>query len=69
MAKTKHTSVGEMISSLCFFGVGVWLIGEALINPPLLKQLSLMVCGVLSLLAAFRFHIGRLAHALQKIDD
>lgn len=61
---TKHKiSTGELISSVVFFCLGVWLISEgfSVINAGKPMQGSVvLVGGVLSMLAAFRFQIANL---------
>ena len=62
MAKRKR-SVGELISSLVFFFMGLWLIreGQYLFSEgAIFKGLIVILGGALSFLAAFRFQIQKL---------
>ena len=59
MPQRKHTSIGEMISSACFFCSGLWLMSEAMVTHNTMKATVLATCGILSFLATFRFRIGR----------
>lgn len=59
----KHSgSVGQMISTLCFLGVGLWLIAEAASteNDPF-RVFVLGACAILSLSGALRFQIAMVA--------
>ncbi|WP_212699123.1 hypothetical protein [Thalassovita aquimarina] len=63
MSDKRNGSVGQMISTLCFLGVGLWLIAEAAMtegNP--LRVFVLLCCAILSLLGALRFQIAMMAH-------
>ena len=62
MAKRKR-SVGELISSLVFFFMGLWLIREGqylFLEGEVFKGLIVIIGGLLSFLAAFRFQIQNL---------
>ena len=62
MAKRKR-SVGELISSLVFFFMGLWLIREGqylFSGEAIFKGLIVILGGALSFLAAFRFQIQKL---------
>ena len=62
MAKRKR-SVGELISSLVFFFMGLWLIREGqylFLGGEVFKGLIVILGGTLSFLAAFRFQIQKL---------
>ena len=62
MAKRKR-SVGELISSLVFFFMGLLLIREGqylFLGGEVFKGLIVILGGVLSFLAAFRFQIQNL---------
>ena len=62
MAKRKR-SVGELISSLVFFFMGLWLIREGqhlFLGGEVFKGLIVIIGGLLSFLAAFRFQIQNL---------
>ena len=62
MARRKR-SVGELISSLVFFFAGLWLMNEGknfYLLDEVLKSIFVFVGGVLSFVAAFRFHIQKL---------
>ena len=57
----RSQSIGEMISTLVYIGMGLWLLSAALVSPtdyPLWKKIGLYICGGLSLLASGRFLIG-----------
>lgn len=55
----EHRSTGQMISTLCFLGVGLWLLGQAALEPwP--RSAFLGACGFCSLLGAARHVIARL---------
>ena len=63
MPKKHKISTGELISSVVFFSFGVWLISEgfSVINAGKLMQgATILIGGVLSMLAAFRFQIANL---------
>ena len=62
MAKRKR-SVGELISSLVFFFMGLWLIREGqylFLGVEVFKGLIVIFGGALSFIAAFRFQIQKL---------
>ena len=62
MAKRRR-SVGELISSLVFFFMGLWLIREGqylFSGDEVFKGLIVILGGGLSFLAAFRFQIQKL---------
>ena len=62
MAKRKR-SVGELISSLVFFFMGLWLIREGqylFSGGEVFKGLIVILVGALSFIAAFRFQIQKL---------
>lgn len=62
MTKRKR-SVGELISSFVFFFAGLWLIREGQIlflEDAVFKGVLVVLGGVLSFTAAFRFQIQRL---------
>lgn len=62
MRNKRTGSVGQMISTLCFLGVGLWLIAEAAMteNDPA-RVLVLGSCAILSLMGALRFQIATVA--------
>jgi len=62
MKNSRKGSVGQMISTLCFLGVGLWLIAEAVMteNDPF-RVFILISCAILSLSGALRFQIAPLA--------
>ena len=67
MKRPKNTprsqSIGEMISTLVYIGMGLWLLSAALVSPidyPFWKKVGLYICGGLSLIASCRFMIGDL---------
>lgn len=55
----RHNSTGEMISTLCFTGVGLWCLGTGLDSSPL-KAAVLFVCAGACLTGAARNLIARL---------
>ena len=62
MTKRKR-STGELISSFVFFFAGLWLIREGqnlFSSGEIFKSILVILGGVLSFLAAFRFQIQRL---------
>lgn len=69
MPQRRHTSIGEMISSGCFFCVGLWLISEAMIAEHAIKAAGLAICGLASFLATFRYRLGRFYDARFNRDD
>jgi H+/Cl- antiporter ClcA len=54
----RKPSTGEMISTLCFIGVGLWTLAEALISPQP-RAAILMLCSGACLAAAARHPIAR----------
>lgn len=56
-----RSSTGQLISTLCYLGVGLWLVGEA-INAPPLQSVLFAVSGTACLLGAARNPIARLFH-------
>ena len=62
--RDRHQSTGDLISTVCFAGVGIWLLAEFAAMPALsLKSLLIGLSGGVSLLAAFRYPIQRLVNA------
>tara|TARA_B110000908_G_scaffold134202_1_gene158590 strand:+ start:342 stop:575 length:234 start_codon:yes stop_codon:yes gene_type:complete len=64
-----HRSKGEMISTCCFFIVGVFFLGEAnlLRSEALLFQSFLIgVCGILCISAGFRFQLHNIWQHLKQ---
>jgi hypothetical protein len=58
--RKRRQSRGEMISSVTFFGVALWLWGEvSLYEGAPLNRLLLIGAALSCLLAAFRFQIGQ----------
>jgi membrane protein DedA with SNARE-associated domain len=58
----RNSSLGVLISTLVFFFAGFWLVleGKSLLeNQEILKGILVILGGVLSLLAAFRFRIQK----------
>ena len=58
----RNSSLGVLISTLVFFFSGLWLIfeGKALVeNQETLKGILVLLGGILSFLAAFRFKIQK----------
>lgn len=63
MPKKNKISTGELISSVVFFCFGVWLIseGSSVFNAgKWLQGATVLIGGLLSMLAAFRFQISNL---------
>ncbi|CUH68477.1 hypothetical protein TG4357_03613 [Thalassovita gelatinovora] len=62
MRNSRKGSVGQMISTLCFLGVGLRLIAEAVmtVGDPL-RVFILISCAILSLSGALRFQIATMA--------
>lgn len=57
----RRTTTGEMISTLCFLGVGFWSFGEATLAPwP--KALVLTLCALACLAGAARHLVARILH-------
>lgn len=59
----RRQSRGEMISSVTFFGVGIWFVLEALICVQLeetVKAILFCIFAFLNFIATFRFQIARL---------
>nr|WP_045682454.1 hypothetical protein [Roseovarius sp. BRH_c41] len=54
----RHRSTGEMISTLCFIGVGFWCLGTAL-DAPQPKSALLILCAFASLAGSARHLIAR----------
>ena len=62
MRHRKRGSMGQMISTLCFVGVGLYLIGDvAMTTGDPLRATVLSICALLSLAGALRFQIAWLA--------
>lgn len=57
--RRRHVTTGDMISTLCFLGVGFWMLSAAS-EAELPKSLVLYFCGALSFTGAARFPIARL---------
>tara|TARA_B100001057_G_scaffold131983_1_gene131263 strand:- start:168 stop:374 length:207 start_codon:yes stop_codon:yes gene_type:complete len=58
----RNSSLGVLISTLVFFFAGFWLVleGKSLLeNQEILKGILVILGGVLSILAAFRFRIQK----------
>ena len=58
----RNSSLGVLISTLVFFFAGFWLVleGKSLMeNQEILKGILVILGGVLSILAAFRFRIQK----------
>ena len=58
----RNSSLGVLISTLVFFFAGLWLVleGKSLFeNQEILKGILVILGGVLSILAAFRFRIQK----------
>ncbi|MFM7654707.1 MAG: hypothetical protein ACKO56_04875 [Paracoccaceae bacterium] len=62
-------SLGEMISSVTFFGFGLWLIFQALepvSAPSTVRFLGLLLSGGLCIAAAFRFVIAEIFDSVRR---
>lgn len=55
----RHRSTGEMISTLCYVGVGLWSLGTA-VDAPFPKAALLGVCALACFAGALRHQIARL---------
>lgn len=55
----RHGSTGEMISTLCYVGVGLWTLGAAL-EAPFPKAALLILCALACFAGAIRHQIARL---------
>ncbi|SPF80094.1 hypothetical protein [Pseudoprimorskyibacter insulae] len=64
-SRQKHSSVGEMISTICFAGVSLWLLSAAA-EAPMPKAVVLGVCSVFCMAAAARFLIARAVNRFLK---
>lgn len=63
----QRRSAGEMISSVTFFGLGLWLFSEAMISTNLWQFIGLVICAVANIAAAFRFTLARLWRTIEKL--
>jgi hypothetical protein len=69
--KRQKQSIGEMISSVAFFGAAVWLASEARklhADGSDLKGALVFIGAFLSLSASFRFKIQRLIQRLSELS-
>jgi uncharacterized membrane protein HdeD (DUF308 family) len=58
----RNSSLGVLISTLVFFFAGLWLVleGKSLLeHQEILKGILVILGGILSILAAFRFRIQK----------
>lgn len=55
----KPISRGDMISTLCFLGAGLWSLGTALDAPPL-KGFLLILCALACFVGVVRHKVARL---------
>lgn len=61
MTQRNPRSTGEIISTIVFVGVSLWLAGEALINEGAWWRGALLwLASIASMAGAFRFLIGRM---------
>jgi hypothetical protein len=68
MLNREKGSYGQMISTMCFAGVGLFLLGEAAITEGQPLKLAFMAfCAELSLAGALRFQIAKLAEVLPRL--
>lgn len=67
MQRREKGAYGQMISTLCFAGVGLFLLGEVMLTEgDPLRSLVMSFCALLSLAGALRFQIAKLADALPR---
>jgi len=57
--QSKRTSTGEMISTLCFIGVGFWTLGAAM-DSPVPRAIILTLCSLACFAGAARHLIAGL---------
>ena len=66
---SKQRSLGEMISSICFYGVGLYFLFEGALardeGEPALTFLGLWLAGVICLMGGARFMIARIVEKLR----
>lgn len=58
MTERRRSSTGQMISTVCFVGVGLWSLGTAL-DAPLPTAILLGICSLACFAGAARFLIAR----------
>ena len=68
MRRPRRASTGEMISSLAFFGAGLWLLSEAALAEGRRAGL-LTLCALSSLAAAVRHPVARLVARMARRDE
>ena len=65
----KQRSLGEMISSICFYGVGLYFLLEGALardeGEPALTFLGLWLAGVVCLMGGARFMIANIVEKLR----
>ena len=65
----KQRSLGEMISSICFYGVGLYFLFEGALardeGEPALTFLGLWLAGVICLMGGARFMIANIVEKLR----
>ena len=65
----KQRSLGEMISSICFYGVGLYFLFEGALardgGEPALTFLGLWLAGVICLMGGARFMIAKIVEKLR----
>jgi hypothetical protein len=67
--RRSHRSKGEMISTLCFFIVGIFFLGEANLlrsEGAFYHSFLIGVCGLLCTAAGFRFQLHNIWQRLQQ---
>ena len=66
---SKQRSLGEMISSICFYGVGLYFLFEGALardeGEPALTFLGLWLAGVICLMGGARFMIAKIVEKLR----
>lgn len=67
--KRRKSSVGELISTLVFFVMAIWLTYEGIAGysrGELTKAILIWIGGLLALIASFRFQIQIIVNKLKK---
>ncbi|MDA9930500.1 hypothetical protein N9E91_04575 [Alphaproteobacteria bacterium] len=73
VARRKHRSLGEMISTVCFYGVGVFFVLEGALardeGQPALHFLVLWLAGAMCIFGGARFLIADLVRKVRGGSD